>query len=370
MPIAHRLAALAVAATLLLALVPAAGAQCVGDCNGGGRVEINELIAGVSIAIGLAPLSQCGALDLNGSGTVTIEELIAAVSNALSGCPPTPTPPDATQTATATATATDTAVPTQTVSAVDTATATAPATVTATAPPTDTATTLPTDSPTASTASPTSPPDATATVSPTASGVPSSTATASPTATAPDATVTPSATDGEMSTATPTATFTPTTVPTGPAAVCGNGFLEPGETCAGCPPDCVVGQCTATATTATFQITFQGALGTTPITATTLVGYRGDHVSLPGTGTAVSVRQRVTFPPPLPNTIAINDLDYAVRVVVGRTAGLSGGLLYSIKFDTCQGAPAVTAADFACTMEACAGPGGAINGCTCNVTAP
>jgi hypothetical protein len=78
----------------------------------------------------------------------------------------------------------------------------------------------------------------------------------------------------------------------------------------------------------------------------------------------------VTFPSPLPNSIAINDLDYAVRVVIGRTAGLTNALLYSVKLDTCQGAPAVTAADFGCIMEACAGAGGPIAGCTCTVTGP
>jgi hypothetical protein len=57
-------------------------------------------------------------------------------------------------------------------------------------------------------------------------------------------------------------------------------------------------------------------------------------------------------------------------VVLGRTAGLAEGLLYSAKFDTCQGAAAVTADDFGCTVEACAGAGGPIEGCTCTVVQP
>jgi hypothetical protein len=120
----------------------------------------------------------------------------------------------------------------------------------------------------------------------------------------------------------------------------------------------------------TFQVQFHGALGTIPTTATTLLGYRSNRVSIPGTGNATSVRQRLTYPAPLPNTASFNDLDYAIRVIVGRTAGLTNGLLYSVKFDTCQGAPAVTAANFGCTMEACAGAGGPIAGCTCTVTGP
>jgi cysteine-rich repeat protein len=68
----------------------AAQAQCAGDCNGDGEVAINELITGVNIALGSAPLSACAAIDINGDGDVAINELIAAVNNALNGCPPPP----------------------------------------------------------------------------------------------------------------------------------------------------------------------------------------------------------------------------------------------------------------------------------------
>jgi len=101
-----------------------------------------------------------------------------------------------------------------------------------------------------------------------------------------------------------------------------------------------------------------------------LLAYRSGIVSLPGTSNALTVRQRVTFPAPIPNSIAINDLDYALRVVIGRTAGLGNGLLYSVAVDVCDGAPAASAADFACSMEACAGAGGPIAGCTCTVSEP
>src|ERR1700687_4033659 len=73
-----------------------AAQQCVGDCDGGGEVTINELILGVNIALGSVPLANCSALDADGSGDVTINELISAVNNALTGCPivntPTATP--------------------------------------------------------------------------------------------------------------------------------------------------------------------------------------------------------------------------------------------------------------------------------------
>lgn len=183
----------------------------------------------------------------------------------------------------------------------------------------------------------------------------------------PPATDTPPLVD----TPTPTATFTATATPGGePTAVCGNGLLEPGETCEACAADCAVGACTATGTTVTIAVSFAGAPGTSPTTATTLIGYRSTRVSVPGAGNAQTVRQRITYPAPLPNVASPNDLDYALRVVLGRNAGLSDGLLYSVQFDTCQGGGAVTAADFACTMEGCAGAGGPITGCTCSVALP
>lgn len=54
-----------------------------GDCDGSGRVTIDELIAGVRIALGEAPLATCAALDDDGDGVVGIAELIAAVGLAL-----------------------------------------------------------------------------------------------------------------------------------------------------------------------------------------------------------------------------------------------------------------------------------------------
>lgn len=60
---------------------------CVGDCNGSGEVTVSELIAGVSIALGSAPLSTCPAFDCTGSGQVEVSCLVAAVNAALGGCP-------------------------------------------------------------------------------------------------------------------------------------------------------------------------------------------------------------------------------------------------------------------------------------------
>jgi hypothetical protein len=63
------------------------GAQCTGDCDGSGDVQINEIITCVNIALGTSPLSACSPCDANGDGQVAINEIITAVNNALNGCP-------------------------------------------------------------------------------------------------------------------------------------------------------------------------------------------------------------------------------------------------------------------------------------------
>src|SRR5262245_18487814 len=60
--------------------------DCVGDCDGGGSVSIDELIRGVNMSLGDSQVSACAAFDVDGSGTVSIEELIQAVNAALNGC--------------------------------------------------------------------------------------------------------------------------------------------------------------------------------------------------------------------------------------------------------------------------------------------
>lgn len=59
---------------------------CVGDCDRGASVTINELIIAVNIALGNSPVSACRAADFDNSNQVAINELIQAVNAALSGC--------------------------------------------------------------------------------------------------------------------------------------------------------------------------------------------------------------------------------------------------------------------------------------------
>jgi ELWxxDGT repeat protein len=59
---------------------------CEGDCDGDATVTVDELITGVNIALGNAPVGQCVAFDPDSSSEVTINDLIGAVNNALNGC--------------------------------------------------------------------------------------------------------------------------------------------------------------------------------------------------------------------------------------------------------------------------------------------
>lgn len=100
-------------AALVGVLGATAQAQCVGDCDGGNSVAINELVTGVNIALGSGDLSTCPSFDANDSGSVEINELVTAVNNALGSCPP----PSGTATATPTSAETP---PTETPTSVET----------------------------------------------------------------------------------------------------------------------------------------------------------------------------------------------------------------------------------------------------------
>ena len=112
---------------LLLSVAPRPALACTGDCNASGTVTIEELVQGVTIALGNATTALCPAFDANGSGDVTVEELVAAVGSALDGCPATATPCAATPTVAPTDSPTE-AVPTPTAPAGDTDTPTPTAT--------------------------------------------------------------------------------------------------------------------------------------------------------------------------------------------------------------------------------------------------
>jgi cysteine-rich repeat protein len=185
---------------------------------------------------------------------------------------------------------------------------------------------------------------------------------------------TPTATATITATSTPTLapdqpTFTPTVTPTATPDPCGDGLLSPDETCDTCPADCTPRACEATEPTVRFSADFSPPQGRTVTAVTILVAYRSDRLSLPGTGSEATVRRRVLPPPPLPQSFNVNDLDYGVRVVMTRTQPLRG-VIFTVDFDRCSGAPAPTVADLACIVEGCAESSGPLRGCSCAIEVP
>lgn len=61
--------------------------SCIGDCDDGGTVTVDELVVGVRIALGTLTPDFCRAADGDHDGHVTVDELVAAVNAALDGCP-------------------------------------------------------------------------------------------------------------------------------------------------------------------------------------------------------------------------------------------------------------------------------------------
>lgn len=59
---------------------------CTGDCDGDGETTVEELLAGISIALGTTHLDACPPLDRDRSGEITIDEILAALTVVLEGC--------------------------------------------------------------------------------------------------------------------------------------------------------------------------------------------------------------------------------------------------------------------------------------------
>jgi cysteine-rich repeat protein len=170
---------------------------------------------------------------------------------------------------------------------------------------------------------------------------------------------TPTPTIHAINTPTPTATATPLTR-------CGNGVLESGETCDACLADCLVSACSTVTPGVTVSVSYD-APDDSIAGLTVLVGYRSSVVNLPGSGSTASVAARVRNKPS--NSItAVNDLDYALRVVLSRANPIPLGRIFTVDFDACDAAPSPCAADFGCMVEGCANRFGRVDGCTCVVT--
>lgn len=171
-------------------------------------------------------------------------------------------------------------------------------------------------------------------------------------------------------TAPPTATPTMTPTPTVPVSNCGDGLLELGESCTSCPADCQPAPCTPGGVTVTFNVglTSSGA----PSQVQVALAYRSSVVSLPGTGSDVSVRRRVRFAPPPPNPFVVNDLDYAVTIASTVASGLptAPAPFATAQFDVCSGASDPTVEDLSCVVQSCTGSSGPLGDCRCEVSLP
>lgn len=84
-------AALALSVLVLGSLGRVGASDCIGDCDGDGRVTVSELIVGVDIALGVQPVDACRAFE-DAESQVNVSQLIKGIGNALGGCPGVPTP--------------------------------------------------------------------------------------------------------------------------------------------------------------------------------------------------------------------------------------------------------------------------------------
>ncbi len=70
----------------VFAFEPGCMEPLIGDCNGDGVVTVDEVLTGISIALGDVSLLRCAAFDDNLDGDVTVDEILAALDRALTGC--------------------------------------------------------------------------------------------------------------------------------------------------------------------------------------------------------------------------------------------------------------------------------------------
>jgi hypothetical protein len=82
---AQRVATIAAAA--VLSLVRPAEAGCFGDCDGDGRIGIDDLLRQVAVVLGDRPLDDCRSADVVPDGTLSASELVFVIGTALQGCP-------------------------------------------------------------------------------------------------------------------------------------------------------------------------------------------------------------------------------------------------------------------------------------------
>jgi cysteine-rich repeat protein len=142
-------------------------------------------------------------------------------------------------------------------------------------------------------------------------------------------------------------------------AVCGNGKIEPGETCDdgntkdgdSCPSNCRIERCTETSSTRRFGVFLEGQPETDVQGVTLFIRYPESKISIPSGGSDDPVKGSISDT--APDVLQVpNDLDYGLReVLVGTKAFHPGGRLFTIQFRDCEGATAPDASELHCSVE-------------------
>ncbi len=159
---------------------------------------------------------------------------------------------------------------------------------------------------------------------------------------------------------------------------CGNNLVVAPETCDdgntsdadSCPSDCIIDPCTPmSGTDAPASVTVAGSDNIGAITL--LVDYPEGKVSILGSGTSIPIGV-ITDTPGL-SSVTPNDYDHALQAFAQDSSSTLLGVLFKIHFETCEGASAIVANDFSCTVIDAADPTGSVipaSSLTCAVTVP
>jgi cysteine-rich repeat protein len=193
----------------------------------------------------------------------------------------------------------------------------------------------------------------------TSSTTSSSTSSSSTSSTSSSSTSVPTTSSTTTSTSTSSTT---TTVP----GLCGNGVIDPGETCDDgntsnadtCPSDCVIDACTPIVggTLVSAVLSFQSP-GVPLAGFSILIDYPEGKLDYASAVPLVSG----FFPP--------QDYGHALLVIRAAASGIDPGPVLRTRYNACQGAPAATNADFGCeVLEAVDDATNLVDGVTCTVT--
>lgn len=171
----------------------------------------------------------------------------------------------------------------------------------------------------------------------------------------------------------------PVATPTVSEAICGNGILEGGETCDDgnrithpptdlCPESCRIVTCSPSGSTRTVAVNFSAPATVTAMAV--VIVYPDGRVQIPGTQADPSVLARITNRPSGFLADAF-DFDFALRVALVGTRGISGSQLFRLNFDTCREATPVSAEDFRCVVVEASGTNfQPVAGVSCSLSPP